>query len=104
MTGDLGCELIVLTNATVFSGAVRKGLESLDRSLVKMQVSIDGARPETNDPIRGEGTFVKALDGAKLLADLGFEVSLTTVTTKENLGELALIPALVKGVGARAST
>ena len=101
VTGDLGCELIVLTNATVFAGAVRKGLESLDRSLVKMQVSIDGARPETNDPIRGEGTFVKAFDGAKLLADLGFEVSLTTVTTKENLAELALIPALVKSVGAK---
>jgi len=101
VTGDLGCELIVLTNATVFAGAVRKGLESLDRSLVKMQVSIDGARPETNDPIRGEGTFLKALDGAKLLADLGFEVSLTTVPTRENLGELALIPALVKGVGAK---
>ncbi len=59
VTGDLGCELIVLTNATVFAGAVRKGLESLDRSLVKMQVSIDGARPETNDAVRGEGTFAE---------------------------------------------
>lgn len=101
VTETHGCELIVLTNATVFQGAIRKGLESLDRTLVKMQVSIDGASPATNDPIRGEGTFVKALDGAKLLADLGFEVSLTTVTTEENLGELAEIPAIVKRVGAR---
>ncbi len=96
-----GAEMIVLTNATVLQGAVKKGLESLDRSRVRFQVSIDGARPETNDEIRGAGTFAKALDGAKLLADLGFDVSLTTVTTEENLSELVEIPALVKRVGAK---
>ena len=96
-----GAEMIVLTNATVLSGAVKKGLETLDRAKVKFQVSIDGARPETNDPIRGAGTFVKALDGAKVLADMGFDVSLTTVTTEQNLAELAEIPALVKRVGAK---
>ena len=100
VTRDLGLEMIVLTNATVFAGAVRKGLETLDREKVKFQVSIDGARPESNDPIRGEGTFVKALEGAAILSDLGFEVSLTTVTTEENLDELAEIPAIVKRVGA----
>ena len=96
-----GAEMIILTNATVFSGAAKKGLESLDRSRVKFQVSIDGASPETNDEVRGAGTFVKALDGAKLLADLGFDVSLTTVPTEANLSELAEIPALVKRVGAK---
>jgi MoaA/NifB/PqqE/SkfB family radical SAM enzyme/ubiquinone/menaquinone biosynthesis C-methylase UbiE len=96
-----GCELIVLTNATLFAGRVRQQLESLSREKVKFQVSIDGARPETNDPIRGDGTFVRALDGATILADLGFDVSLTTVTTEENLDELAEIPAIVKRVGAR---
>jgi 7,8-dihydro-6-hydroxymethylpterin dimethyltransferase len=94
-------ELILLTNATLFAGRNRQLLSSLDRERVKFQVSIDGARPETNDPIRGAGTFVKALDGARILADLGFDVSLTTVTTEENLGELAEIPAIVRSVGAR---
>ncbi len=101
VTETHGAELIVLTNATVFQGAIRKGLESLSRERVKFQVSIDGARPETNDPIRGPGTFVKALDGARLLSDLGFEVSLTTVTTEQNLDELVEIPAIVKRVGAK---
>jgi MoaA/NifB/PqqE/SkfB family radical SAM enzyme/SAM-dependent methyltransferase len=101
VTETHGAELIVLTNATVFFGPVRRGLETLDRAKVKFQVSIDGARPETNDPIRGEGTFVKALEGARALADLGFDVSLTTVTTEENLAELAEIPAIVKRVGAK---
>jgi MoaA/NifB/PqqE/SkfB family radical SAM enzyme/ubiquinone/menaquinone biosynthesis C-methylase UbiE len=101
ITGTHGQELIVLTNATLFAGRVRQQLESLPRDKVRFQVSIDGARPETNDPIRGAGTFQRALDGAALLADLGFDVSLTTVTTEENLAELAEIPAIVKGVGAR---
>ncbi|HMA29040.1 MAG TPA: methyltransferase domain-containing protein, partial [Thermoanaerobaculia bacterium] len=100
-TETLGAEMIVLTNATVFAGAVKKRLESLDRSRVKFQVSIDGARPETSDEVRGAGTFVRALDGARLLADMGFDVSLTTVTTEKNLPELVEIPALVKRVGAK---
>lgn len=101
VTETRGCELIVLTNATLFAGRVREQLESLSREKVKFQVSIDGARPETNDPIRGAGTFQRALDGAAVLSDLGFDVSLTTVTTEENLDELAEIPAIVKRVGAR---
>jgi 7,8-dihydro-6-hydroxymethylpterin dimethyltransferase len=99
-TEEHGLEAIVLTNATVWSTRIRQGLAALDRERVKFQVSIDGARPETNDPILGQGTFDKALAGAAELAGLGFEVSLTTVTTEENLQELPEIPGLVRRVGA----
>ena len=101
ITGTHGCELIVLTNATLFAGRIREQLANLSREKVKFQVSLDGARPETNDPIRGAGTFVKALDGARVLSDLGFDVSLTTVTTEENLSELPRIAAIAKSAGAR---
>ncbi|HVS16122.1 MAG TPA: methyltransferase domain-containing protein [Thermoanaerobaculia bacterium] len=100
VTEDLGLEAIVLTNATVWAPRIRDGLAALDRARVKFQVSLDGARPETNDPIRGEGSFARALAGATTLADLGFEVSLTTVTTEHNLDELPEIPHLVRRVGA----
>ncbi|HEV8632091.1 MAG TPA: methyltransferase domain-containing protein, partial [Thermoanaerobaculia bacterium] len=99
-TAQLGLEAIVLTNATVWSDRIREELRCLDRGLVKLQVSIDGARPESNDAVRGAGTFEKALAGAAELAAMGFEVALTTVTTEQNLGELAAIPRLVKQVGA----
>ncbi len=101
ITETHGCELIVLTNATLFAGRVRELLQTLDRQNVKFQVSIDGARPETNDPIRGAGTFHKALDGARILSDLDFDVSLTTVTTEENLDDLPELTAIAKRVGAR---
>ncbi len=100
-TETRGLEVIVLTNATVFRGPIRSGLAALDRSRVRFQVSVDGARAETSDAIRGPGTFAQALDGARLLADLGFNVSLTTVTTKRNLAELPEIPGIVRAVGAR---
>jgi MoaA/NifB/PqqE/SkfB family radical SAM enzyme/SAM-dependent methyltransferase len=100
-TEEKGLETIILTNGTVFRGPVRQGIAELDRSRIRFQVSLDGARPATNDPIRGAGTFVRALDGARWLADTGFEVSLTTVTTRANLAELPEIPELVRSVGAR---
>ena len=91
ITEELGKELIFLTNATLFRGPRGKGLDTLSRERVKFQVSVDGARPETNDPIRGAGTFESAMDGLHLLAGLGFEVSLTTVVTRRNLSELTLL-------------
>jgi MoaA/NifB/PqqE/SkfB family radical SAM enzyme len=99
-TGDLGLEAIVVTNAIVSAERIRRDLAALDREKVKFQVSLDGARPETNDPIRGAGTFVRALAGAAGLIELGFEVSLTTVTTEHNLDELTQIHRLVRRIGA----
>jgi len=101
ITGELGGEVVVLTNGTLFGGKLRDELAGFDRSRVKFQVSIDGACPETNDPVRGSGTFQRALEGLAILAGLGFEVSLTTVVTEQNLEELPLLPAIAKRAGAR---
>ncbi len=99
-TGELGLEVIVLTNATVQGARIGEALATLHRDKVRFQVSIDGARPGTNDAVRGEGTFHAALRGAAELTGMGFDVSLTTVTTERNLDELAEIPRLVRQVGA----
>jgi MoaA/NifB/PqqE/SkfB family radical SAM enzyme/SAM-dependent methyltransferase len=96
-----GLETIVLTNATVFRGAIEAKLRTLDPALVRFQVSLDGASAETNDRIRGAGTFQRALDGARILADRGFAVSLSTVVAEENLAELPMLPALACSVGAQ---
>ncbi|MBI4502059.1 MAG: methyltransferase domain-containing protein [Gemmatimonadetes bacterium] len=100
-TAQLGIEAVVLTNGTVFTGPIRSGLETLDRAKVRFQVSLDGATPATNDALRGPGMFARALDGTRLLADLGFDVSITTVTTRKNLAELPSLPSLAKAAGAK---
>jgi MoaA/NifB/PqqE/SkfB family radical SAM enzyme/SAM-dependent methyltransferase len=96
-----GRELILLTNATLFRGPRGRCLDGLPRALVKFQVSLDGARPETNDPIRGAGTFASALEGLRILSDRGFEVSLTTVVTRQNLRELPELTRIAAQAGAR---
>src|SRR5712692_7505820 len=101
VTDELGSELIILTNATLFTGRLKEALAGFSRADVKFQVSLDGARPETNDPIRGAGSFRKSLEGLRRLADLGFDVSLTTVVTKQNLAELPDLTILAKTYGAR---
>ena len=101
ITEEGGGEAIVLTNATLFRGPRGAFLHGLSRERVKFQVSVDGAGPKTNDRIRGEGTFGKALDGARLLSDLGFEISLTTVVTGQNLSELPELTRLAANAGAK---
>ena len=65
----------VLTNATRFTPANVARLAALrDASLysLELRVSLDGFTAETNDPIRGPGTFEQAKRGVELLAGAGF--------------------------------
>ncbi|MBI4055144.1 MAG: methyltransferase domain-containing protein [Elusimicrobia bacterium] len=93
-------EVICLTNATLFDGSRLEALKRLDRARVRFQVSLDGTSPEINDPIRGEGVFLKACEGLRRLNSLGFETSLTAVVTRQNLRDLENLPALAKRLGA----
>ncbi|MBI2390848.1 MAG: methyltransferase domain-containing protein [Deltaproteobacteria bacterium] len=101
VTVEHGRELVVLTNAILLDKPAHRALlEALDRSRVRFQVSIDGARAEDNDAIRGEGTFARAASGLALLSAMGFETSLTVVPCRRNLRALPEIPALAKRLGA----
>jgi AdoMet-dependent heme synthase len=65
----------VLTNATLFSTELVKELAALrdaSKYSLELRVSIDGFSPQTNDPIRGPGTFKRTIRGIKLLLDGGF--------------------------------
>ncbi len=102
LTETKHAELILLTNATLFRGALLKELASCDRQLLKLQVSLDGASPSTNDPIRGTGSFAASTEGLRHASALGFDTSLTTVVTATNCHELAGLTQLAKDLGAKA--
>ncbi len=77
----------VLTNATVMKPQQAERLaaaEALSPYSLEFRVSIDGYSPETNDPIRGAGTFRKAMDGVRLLLDHGFLPIITVAQTWED--------------------
>jgi AdoMet-dependent heme synthase len=65
----------VLTNGTVFReewlARLREAEETSIYSL-EFRVSIDGCSRETNDPIRGAGTFERAMQGVEQLVKHGF--------------------------------
>ncbi len=74
----------VLTNATLFRDATAKRLRDMVEAhgrTLELRVSLDGYSAEMNDPIRGEGTFERAMDGVSKLVACGFEPIITITRT-----------------------
>jgi uncharacterized Fe-S cluster-containing radical SAM superfamily protein len=64
----------VLTNGMVFKGRGLKALESLPRTRLALQISLDSATPELHDTHRGAGSWAKAVSGIRLALELDFRV------------------------------
>ncbi|MBF0303110.1 MAG: radical SAM protein [Desulfamplus sp.] len=60
--------------------------------------SLDGATEETNDFIRGKGSYQTVIAGIKKAVDLGFSTSMIYTVSSDNLHELALMPNLLKSL------
>lgn len=86
------------TNGTLINEDVAQRIA--ERGL-RVQVSLDGWNPATNDPIRGNGTFKKAVRAVKLLREKDVTVSVNCVVTKTTFGGLNEIYNLVTSMGAR---
>jgi len=74
----------VLTNGTVLKPEWLEELyaaEQAGRFSLEFRVSIDGPSAKINDPIRGTGTFVKAIQGVRLLCEAGFLPIITMTQT-----------------------
>ena len=77
----------VLTNATLFKGEALAELARAEAESIyslEFRVSLDGHSPETNDPIRGQGTFERAMAGVELLLNSGFLPVITVAQTWED--------------------
>lgn len=69
---------------------------------VDIQISLDGAVAETNDPIRGEGSYAMARRAMDHLAEAGFgEFKISVVMTRQNVAELDAFAELAEGYGAQ---
>jgi len=74
----------VLTNGTLLPDRIVASLaSSRDRSIysLELRVSIDGADALSNDRIRGQGAFDRAMDGVKRLIVAGFLPIITMAQT-----------------------
>ena len=61
--------------------------------------SLDGATRETNDMIRGKGSYDKCITGIKKAILCGFSTSLIYTVSKKNLHELNMMATLLKDMG-----
>lgn len=68
---------------------------------VKVQVSIDGSNPETNDFNRGKGSFEKAVAGIELLKKYGVEFRIAFCIMKHNIGDIPAMVELAEKLGAK---
>lgn len=98
-----GITTCVSTNGTVLDEALVGDLLEMWKSApVYLQVSLDGACAETNDSIRGEGTFDRIMEGIGSLVERRYpELSLNMVVTRLNVGEMAEFVSLARQFGAK---
>ena len=90
----------ILTNAMVLDrGSRRRTLESLDPTLVTMQISLDSGTPALHDRHRGEGSFDRARAGIELLRSLGFRVRVAATVDQADAGEEASLHRLLDADG-----
>lgn len=88
------------TNGSTITDADAARLAGSD--YVDVQISIDGATAETNDPIRGEGSYADARRAMDRLAAAGFgEFKISVVMTRHNVAELDAFEALAAAYGAQ---
>ncbi len=61
--------------------------------------SLDGATAETNDALRGEGSYETCVSGIHKANDKGFNTSLIYTVSSANIHELSMMPELVQTLG-----
>jgi len=89
----------VLTNGTVFKDESLQrlaGAEAASPYSLEFRVSIDGCTAQTNDPIRGEGTFDRALRGVRQLLSYGFLPLITVARTADEQDDGELFRGFVR--------
>jgi molybdenum cofactor biosynthesis enzyme MoaA len=89
----------VLTNGTVFKEEWLRRLavaEAASAYSLEFRVSIDGFSARTNDPVRGPGTFERALRGVRQLLAHGFLPIVTVARTGDDQDDGALFAGFVR--------
>jgi mycofactocin radical SAM maturase len=88
------------TNGTTMTEERARRLASMD--YVDVQVSIDGATAETNDRVRGVGSYAAARQAMENLAAAGFAgFKVSVVVTRHNMAELDDLEGLAQAYGAQ---
>lgn len=95
--------LDILTNGTLINDKILAQIQRLTK-LRCVQVSLEGASPESNDAIRGEGTFQKVIRAVRLLRSRGISVNIMFTLQRRNVGDIPSLIDLAAAEGISALT
>jgi len=88
------------TNGTYINATNALRLASMD--YIDIQISLDGIDPETNDAVRGEGSYAVARQAMDHLRDANFGAfKISIVVTRNNVDQLDEFKALADSYGAQ---
>ena len=82
-----GLKVALATNGTLVDSDTAKRIKEI--GIKRVSISLDGAVKQTHDGFRGlDGSFDRALTGAKYLQDIGVDVQFNTTISKHNVDEV----------------
>ena len=97
---DHGVGVKFSTNGSGIDAEVAEQLAESD--YVDVQISIDGADADTNDHVRGEGSFATAVQAMEHLQAAGFEgFKISVVMTRHNIPQVDAFKAMADHYGAQ---
>jgi len=94
---EKGLVTCVSTNGMLIEDTLARRLSRL--KMLYLQISLDGATADVNDPIRGKGTYKKILEAADCLARHGVKFSINAVLTRTNYPQLDDLRKMAGGYG-----
>src|SRR3989338_1773763 len=95
-------DLAILTNGILFTPTRLEELRRRDPGRLRIQISLDGSKPETNDSMRGAGSFAKIVEGIRAAMRAGLSVTVSTVITEANADDIPEVTRLVARLGGTA--
>ncbi|MCX7857015.1 MAG: radical SAM protein [Deltaproteobacteria bacterium] len=95
---SLGIELTIFTNGTLLTAGVVELLSNYQPNIV---LSLDGAKKETHETLRGKNSWEKVMNAARLLKERGIFFSTLTAINGYNYTEVEEQILLAKEIGAK---
>jgi len=89
-SADEVSSLDILSNGTLINESIVEEIRDL-KKVRCVQISLDGAFAESNDVIRGKGSFEKALSGIRLLRKTGISVNIMFTLQRRNVRDIPSI-------------
>ncbi|MBI4669010.1 MAG: radical SAM protein [Elusimicrobia bacterium] len=93
-----GIRVGMATNGTLVDRAMAARIKAA--GIAYASVSLDGAKPETHEALRGKGNFELALAGFKNLKETGLRVQFNFTVTRQNAAEVPFVHELAVSCGA----